>query len=275
MLAGLVAFLAAAPAKASTALYFSDFNSQQSDLVYEVYQGGVHEAGNSCDTDACATFGKQGQRTFGEYTVNPSLTPGFYQNVAAAQTAVGTDPAPTNQGPLNVSYGHPITLEAKVKWGPNYSRDGQTGNARGTSGVILWNGAVSTTGQTPDYSEIGFTWASKYTVGGILSGFTANSFVDLNADGIDYPPSTLNINDWFKIQMVWSQDANGVQTVAYYADGTWIGTDTLQSQLHGLSLEIWNDNQEPVFCDTGLCESYPNPTQSQSFFVDYVSITQA
>jgi hypothetical protein len=270
-LAGAALVLAATPASAAGSSYFTDFNGRQPELAYEVYQGDVHEIGATCDTDACVTFESQGGRTYGKFTVNHSNTPGFYQNVATSNVVVGVDPAPANAGPYTVSYGHPITLEAKIKWSANYRPDGS--GARGTSGVILWNSAVGTNGQTPDYSEIGFTWANQNVAGGILSGFTANSFVDLVPVGIDYPSPSLDIHGWSKVTMIWSQDANGVQSVAYYADDLYLGTDVLPSQLHGLSLEIWNDNQEPVFCDTGLCNSFPNPDQSQSFYVDYVKVT--
>ena len=272
LFAGLLTLLAAVPASAAGCLnYFTDFDSQQADLYYEVYQDGVHEAGTVCDTDACATFGVQGGRTYGKFTVNPSDNPGFYQNTATSQVAIGQPDTVGNTGPISVSYGHPVTLEAKIKWSSNYTATG--GTAVGTSGLILWNGAVTDTGETPDYDQIGFTWASPNVIGGLLTGFTAGSVVDLNPVGINYPSPTLDINSWFKVKMVWSQDASGVQSVAYFVEGTYIGTDVLPAQLSGLSLEIWNDNQEPVFCDTGLCESFPNPSAPQSFYVDYVKIT--
>jgi hypothetical protein len=147
--------LAATPANAEGSTYFTDFNGQQPELAYEVYQRGVHEIGATCDTDACVTFESQGGRTYGKFTVNHSNTPGFYQNVATSNVVVAVDPAPTDEGPYSVSFGHPVTLEAMIKWSSNYGPDGS--GARGTSGVIFWNSAVGTNGQTPDYSEIGFT----------------------------------------------------------------------------------------------------------------------
>jgi len=273
-LVAAVVLLAAVPASAACpTTYFTDFNAQQPDLYYEVYQGGVHEVGTVCDTDACATFGHQGNRTYGKFTVNPSNNPGFYQNTATSQVAIGQPDTVGNTGPVSVSYGHPVTVEAKLKWSSNYTATG--GTAVGTSGLILWNGAVTDTGETPDYDQIGFTWASPNVIGGLLAGFTAGSVVDLNPVGINRPSPTLDISGWFKVKMVWSQDAGGVQSVSYFVEGTYIGTDVLPAQLSGLSLEIWNDNQEPVFCDEGICNSFPNPSAPQSFYVDYVSITQS
>lgn len=272
-LAAVLMVAVPASADGGSGSYFTDFNSQQPELIYEVFQNGIHEPATACGTDACASFGIQGQKTYGKFTVNPSDNPGFYQNTATSQVAVGQSDTPADAGPLSVSYGHPITLEAKIKWSANYTATG--GTARGTSGLILWNGAVTDTGQTPDYDQLGFTWASPNVAGGIFAGFTAGSVVDLNPTGINYPAAPLDIDSWFKVRMIWSQDSNGVQSVSYYADEQYLGTDVLPAQLHGLSLEIWNDNQEPVFCDEGLCNNFATLDAPQSFYVDYVKITQS
>lgn len=269
LIAAAVSLLTPSPAHASVN-YFTDFNSQQPDLFYEIFEGGIHYPGQACRTDACLSFETQGQRTFGKFTVNQSATPGFYQNAATSQVQ---EPGPADQGPYNVSYGHPITMEAKIKWSDNYDLYGQS-DAQGTSGIAFWNGALDENGQTPDYDQIGFGWNSVDVIGGYIAGFNAASFVDLNPVGVSYPAQPFNLHEWTKVKMVWSQDANGVQHVAYYAADQYLGTHDLPSQLHGLSLEIWNDNQEPNFCDQGICNNFPNPDQSQSFYVDYVKITQ-
>ena len=78
------------------------------------------------------------------------------------------------------------------------------------------------------------------------------------------------------VTMVWSANAQGAQTVAYYLESTLFGQHSLPVALEGLSLEIWNDNQEPNLCGNPatLCVDYPNPTVAQSFHVDEVSVTQ-
>lgn len=263
------ALFAPSPALASVN-YFTDFDNQQPDLFYEIFEGGFHYPGQTCRTDACASFETQGQRTFGQFTVNNSSNPGFYQNAATSQVQV---PGEANQGPYNVIYGHPITLEAKIKWSNNYDLYGQS-DAQGTSGIVLWNGAVGEAGQTPDYDQIGFGWNSVDVIGGLIAGFNAASFVDLSPVGVSWPSVPTNINEWTKVKMIWSENASGVQSVTYYADDQFLGVHELPVKLEGLSLEIWNDNQEPIFCEEGICNTFPNPNQTQSFYVDYVKITQ-
>lgn len=260
--------LIATPANASCLVYYTEFQSQQPDLFYEIYENDQHFPGSVCGTDACVTFEKQGQRTLGQFTINPSTTPGFYQNAATSQVPLPGEP---DQGPYSLSPGQSLTLESKIKWSQNYDFAG-AGAAQGTSGVILWNGAVGVEGQSPEYDQIGFTWASQDVLLGLTGGFTVNSFVDLTPVGISQPVPTTNINEWLKVQLVWSADATGAQSVTYYVDGQFVATHVLPAPLTGLSLEIWNDNQEPTFCDEGLCNTFPTPTQTQSFFVDYVKI---
>ncbi len=270
LVVGAVPLLAFAPVGATASSYFTDFNQQQSDLYYEIYEGGSHNYGSTCGTDACLTYETQGRRTYGKFTVNPSANPGYFQNVAASQTAPGAD----DQGPYTATYGHPVTLEAKIKWSANYNADG-TGDAQGTSGIVLWNGEGVDGTSLPDSAQLGFTWTSQDVLGGFLSGFMASSIEDLQPVGLSAPAAPIDINDWIKVKVIWSEDAQGVQSVAYYADSQLLGTHVLPQPLHGLGLEIWNDNQEPVFCDTGLCFDFPNPDQAQSLYVDYVKIEQS
>ncbi|HSA84221.1 MAG TPA: hypothetical protein VLF20_05070 [Patescibacteria group bacterium] len=270
LIALIASLLLPIPAKASSVDYFTDFESQQPELFYEIYEGGVHYPNLACGTDACVFFETQGQRTFGRFVVNPSATPGFYQNAATSHIQLPSEP---NQGPYSVTYGHPITMEAKIKWSANYDIDGLS-DAQGTSGIVLWNGAVGTEGETAEYDHIGFMWASQDVLFGAISGFMANSFVDQFPVDMSRPTLPIDINEWVKVKLVWSEDINGVQSVTYSADGQLLGTHVLPTHLEGLGLEIWNDNQEPVFCEEGICNTFPNPNQPQSFFVDYVKITQ-
>ncbi len=55
-------------------------------------------------------------------------------------------------------------------------------------------------------------------------------------------------------------------------DGDSIGSITLPERLHNLSVEMWNDNQEPTFTATGLSIQYPAPSVNQNFEVDKLSV---
>lgn len=261
------------PMCATASDYFTDFASQQPELAYEVYENGDHLAGEACGTDACTSFETQGQRTFGNFAIFPSSNPGFYQNAATSQIAVGGDMVPTDAGPYSLTNGHSITMEAKIKFSSNYDLLGQS-TAQGTAGLVFWNSAIGPGGQTPEYDQLGFQWTSQDVLSGFFgAGFTTTSLVDVFPVGISSPAEPIDLSSWFKVKMIWSQGGSGVQSVKYYADGQFVAEHVLPTQLHGLSLEIWNDNQEPFFCEAGFCPSYPNPTAEQNFYVDYVRIT--
>jgi len=276
LLFAAVPLLAASPASATGLSYFSDFGSQPAtNLFFTEYEGGVGTSGQACGTDACATFETAGNRDFMKITVNPSATPGFYQNVDATQVDINV-PNPTNSGPYTATYGHPVTMEAKIKWSHNYDLYGLS-DAQGTSGVVLWNSALDGPNGdvTLDFDQIGFGWNSVDFADGELAGFNAASYVDQVPVGFSRPSAPIDIHGWIKVKMVWSENASGVQSVAYYADGQYLGTQELPVNLEGMSLVTWNDNQEPYYCEEeGVCWSFPNPNQPQSFYVDYVKVTQ-
>lgn len=259
-----------------TTLYYTEFTSQQPELTYEVYDSNGHGFGDACGTDACTTFERQGNKTYGKFTISPGPAPEHYQNAATSQVPVPADgsPAPTDAGPYSLTNGHSITMETKIKFSSNYGLLGE-GGAQGSSGIVFWNSSIDQNGQTPEYDQIGILWTAADVLGGAFAGLTATSLVNVAPVGLSYPTELAGLSDWFKVKMVWAQDNQGIQSVAYHIDGELVATHVLPVQLQGLSLEIWNDNQEPQFCETGICFAFSAPTEPQSLYVDYVKVTQA
>lgn len=243
---------------------FSDnFNGRFHQTWYFInYEDGGRHPGVSCGTDACAA--RAGNALV--LSIFPSITAGDYTGTDVSE--VNLDQAnPTETGTWNPEVGDPVVLEARVKWSGNYNADG-TG-AIGTSGVVLWNSAVSPFGPYPSYDQIGFEWADSTILGGYLAGLTASAVVDLNPIYVVRPGAT-NIHDWIVVKLVWSVDALGQQSVVYYVNGVSIGTVALPVAFHNLSTEIWNDNQQPGFF--GI--TYPSPVATQSMKIDWVKVTQ-
>jgi hypothetical protein len=265
----------ASPAHAGPDDFFADFTDPP-DLYFTNYEDGVRSAHTQCGVDACAYLESQGSTDYLRVAVAPTATPGYYTNTDVSQVDLeGT--FLTDTGPYTATYGHPVTLTARIKWSATYDFAGE-GPAVGTSGVVLWNSAFDNPGDLPNaqYDQIGFTWANEDAMLGLIAGFRGSTFVNQAPIGAAQPTSSVNIRNWMNVTMVWSADAQGAQTVAYYLENTLFGQHSLPVALEGLSLEIWNDNQEPNLCGNPptICWAYPNPNVTQSFYVDYVSVTQ-
>jgi hypothetical protein len=266
--------LIAAPAHAGPNDFYADFSSAAG-LYHTTYEGGARYAHDDCGVDACASLESEGGTDFLRVAIKPSATPGYYTNADVTQLDMEGSSL-TDTGPYTATYGHPVTLSARIKWSATYDFHG-AGSARGTSGVVLWNSAFDSPGDPPngEYDQIGFMWANNAVLSGAVAGFNATSFVDQVPVGVSKPSPPVNIRNWMDVSMVWSVDAQGAQSAAYYLGNTLFGQHSLPAALEGLSLEIWTDNQEPYLCPTGVCFDYPNPTVTQSLFLDEVSVTQA
>ncbi len=267
--------LVATAAHAGPNDFFADFSSAPG-LYHTTYEGGARYAHTACGVDACASLESEGSTDFLRVAIKPSSTPGYYTNADVTQVDMEGSSL-TDTGPYTATYGHPVTLSARIKWSATYNFDG-SGSARGTSGVVLWNSAFDSPGSPPnaEYDQIGFTWANDEVLSGAIAGFTGSSFVDQVPAAVSQPSSPVNIRQWMNVTMVWSVSQQGVHSVAYYLGTTLFGQHTLPVALEGLSLEIWTDNQEPTLCGNPptLCASFPNPTVTQSLFIDEVSVTQ-
>ncbi|HJR19809.1 MAG TPA: hypothetical protein VJ922_08840 [Actinomycetota bacterium] len=232
-----------------------------------------------CGVDACASFEQTGDDRFLRVSVNPSATEGIYTNTDVSEVELGLLTS-TGSGDWNPVPGRPVVLEARVRWNEAYNADG-SGAAVGTSGIIMWNSAVGPDGPTPDYDQIGFTWVTDRAFLGLLAGLNATTVIDFVPLLVSRPLLPVNINDWVDLKLVWSTTVLGIQTVQYYVDGGLIGIHLLPKALRNLSVEIWNDNQEPtitlgsVLDDPGRISyptKYPSPAAQQSFEVDGISV---
>ena len=232
-----------------------------------------------CGVDACASLEQTNNDRFLRVSVNPSATEGIYTNTDVSEVELGL-PTSTESGSWNPAPGRPVVLEARVRWNEAYHADG-SGAAVGTSGLIMWNSAVEADGPTSEYDQIGFTWVSDRAFHGLLAGLNATTVIDFVPLLVSRPLLPVNINDWVDLRLVWSATPLGIQTVQYYVNGGLIGIHLLPKALRNLSVEIWNDNQEPtitfgsVLDDPGRISyptQYPTPTVQQSFEVDGISV---
>lgn len=235
--------------------------------------------GVPCGVDACATLQEESTDRFLRVSVNPSATEGIYTNTDVSEVELGL-PTSTESGTWNPAPGRPVVLEARVRWNEAYNADG-SGSAVGTSGIILWNSAVGPEGPTSDYDQIGFTWVTRRAFHGVLSGLNATTVIDFVPLLVSRPILPVDINAWVDLKLVWSALALGMQDVRYYVNGRLIGVHLLPRPLRNLSVEIWNDNQEPtitpasVLGDPGRVSyptNYPSPAIQQSFDVDRLSV---
>jgi len=228
--------------------------------------------GVECGVDACAELKHSQGDKYLRVSVNPSTTAGIYTNTDVSEVELGL-PTSFESGQWTATPGHPVVMKSKVRWNSAYNIDG-SGSAVGTSGIILWNSAVSEFGPMPEYDQIGFLWTSTRSLGGFLAGLTASAVVDLQPLAPLRPSSSEDINDWVDLKLVWSEDIAGVQSVEYFVNHTSIGITTLPVKLQNLSVEIWNDNQEPTFTPTGFSMQYPSPSVVQNFDVNKVVVEQ-
>jgi hypothetical protein len=226
--------------------------------------------GLQCGEDACAALGSSGFDRFLRMSVRPTTTAGVYTNEDVSEVPIGFTGA-IETGRWNPSVGHPVILNTRVRWSSAYELDG-SGAAVGTNGVVLWNSAVDEDGPMPEYDQIGFTWITSRALGGFLAGVTGSAFVDQLPLEPVRPSATLDVHRWINLKLVWSVDAAGVQRVEYFANGDSMGTHVLPEPLRNLSVEIWNDNQEPTFTPDGLANEFPAPPVEQSMDVDSILV---
>lgn len=235
--------------------------------------------GIQCGVDACASLEAEGSEGFLRVSVKPSVTEGIYTNTDVSEVELGL-PTSIESGTWNPTPAHPVVLEARVRWSDAYNADG-SGSAVGTSGLILWNSAVGPEGPSPEYDQMGFTWVTKRAFYGLLSGLNATTVINFVPAMVSRPLQPVNINEWVDLKLVWSTNFLGLQLVRYYVNGSIIGIHLLPVPLRDLSVEIWNDNQEPTVTLGGLLKDpgqisyttkYPSPTTQQSFEVDEVTV---
>lgn len=249
---------------------------------YEEYNGVLSvNPGVECGTDACAELVTEGSDQFMRLSINTSADGGIYTNTDVSEVELGL-PTSIHSGQWTAEYNRPVTMEARVRWNEAYNFNG-SGDAVGTNGVILWNSAIGADGPSMEYNQIGFSWITQDAFFGLLSGLRATTIFNSLPIGFAQPLQPVNINDWVNLKLVWYENILGIQYVKYYVNNNLISVQILPVNYHNLSVEMWNDNQEPQITLQGLLNSgggvpyeinYPTPTVDQAFEIDYVRVFQ-
>jgi hypothetical protein len=168
-------------------------------------------------------------------------------NLAEEVDGADTDPAYMGQvypGDWNPSVGQPVVVEARVRFGENFNKDG-TGGANGTTGIWLWNNpfSIQAPNQNAAHDGIGFSWASadSEVAQGLIMNVVKGEFP------VFFQPVTadIDINDWNTYKFIWSEDIVGNQSVSFYINGEhqadaqmYAGFTTVEN----MAFEFWLDN---------------------------------
>lgn len=224
--------------------------------------------GQECGSDSCVRARMAGRVSYAELSVAPSVTPGFYVNAELAEQRTGY--AAGQPGRWEPAPGHPVELNARVRWSANHGADGG-GGAQGSSGIWLWNSPVDVNAtEYADFQAFGISWTTGDSA--VLRGINA-SVVRTTQFG-PYPVWSAtparppNLREWNDVTMLWSENAQGAQSVRFWLNRRPLGTARLDEPFGPLSVEIWSDNQVPT--QTGI--EFRNPSAPQSFEVDRIEV---
>jgi len=232
---------------------------------------------NNCDLQTCISHITEGENGFMRIEGGPTTTVTNYTNVNFSEVVDGADGDPvyggqTYHGPWNPTFLHPVVLEARVRFSPNFKKDG-TGGAKGTAGIWLWNNPFSKQASDPFaiHDGIGFSWASVDS--DIAQGL--NITVVKGTLPVFFLPvlANINMNDWNTYKFVWSKDILGNQLVTFYINNTLVGLAPMVvglTTMQDLGLEIWIDNQ--AFQLETLNGSLVQIPESRYLDLDYVKI---
>ncbi len=234
---------------------------------------------DNCDLQTCVQIVEEGEDGVVRLQGFPTTTTANYTNANLSEDIDGADTDPLYMGqaypgPWNPSPGHSVTVEAKIKFGPNFNKDG-SGGAKGTAGIWLWSNPFSQGAPDPFviYDGIGFSWASQETE--VAQGLTMTVLKGTFPVFSQPVLANINMNDWNTYKYVWSEDILGNQSVSYYINGAFQTTAPMIAgftTVQDMGLEVWLDNQAFV------PSQYPNyvqriiVTEERHFDVDYVSI---
>jgi hypothetical protein len=205
----------------------------------------------------------EGGTSFARLSLLPDETPGSYTTPEISELPTGQ--AAGQPGRWLPTPGHPVVLEARVRWSEQFDPLGL--NAIGSSGVWLWNSPVDENGGYLPVDAIGFSWSQ---VGNLLVGTHVEVLMD-TVPLFTVPLLLVDLQEWNTFKVVWQTALLGVtQKASFYVNGQLVGVSLPFPNLPPLSVEIWNDNQ--IFL---LVESiYLNPPTAQHFDLDYISVHQ-
>lgn len=220
-----------------------------------------------CSNYSCVLADAQGNNDFANLALYPNIVEGYYVNAEISEERTGYaygDPAgwmPT--------WRHPVIVEARVKWDGDFNQDG-SGDAIGTNGVWLWNSPPDlASGEFKPMVSMGFSWNNDDSA--IAKGLAATVMRLGLPVGIRKPLFNVDMDDWVTLKMKWERDLLGTQTVHFWINGCWIGSELLQIPItEPLSFTIWHDNQTYGLLNT----TFESPSVEQNFLVDYVDIQQ-
>lgn len=220
-----------------------------------------------CSDYSCVLADQQGNNDFANLALYPNIVEGHYVNAEISEERTGyayNDPAgwmPT--------WRHPVVMETRVKWVGDFNQDG-SGDAIGTNGVWLWNSPPDlASGEFKPMVSMGFSWNNDDSA--IAKGLSATVMRLGLPVGIRKPLFNVDMDDWVTLKMQWERDLIGTQTVKFWINGCWIGSELLQIPITTpLSGTIWHDNQAYGLLQT----TFASPTVEQNFLVDYLEIQQ-
>lgn len=237
-----------------------------------------------CNNAACITQHKIKGDEFVRLALNPQQYPG---NVNIAQLSEQRDAfSYDSQHPWFPTTDHPVTMETKMRFSPNFHADG-TGGAIGTTIVELWNAPDYYLDPTANISRdnsgfrthfentfvMGFTWTDPATLGGLFKGFKATVTNQPGLPTASFDLSNVNINDWFTGKIVWSVDNVGAQTIKFYIDNVLVGQNSPTIPFPPLTVNFIQDNAQVTVGPTGIVYVRANPTASQYLDIDEFSIS--
>lgn len=223
-----------------------------------------------CGPTSCVTEIKDQVNHFARLSTHTAPA-GYFTNAELAEIHTGFPSE--GQGHWTPSVGQPVTLVTNVRWSSNYAQDG-SGGAVGTNGVWLWNSPYDLQNYDPTASvtALGFNWAPSNAAGGFLAGLKVNVFDQNIPYFINRPLQTVNMQDWVEFKLVWSVDGSGTQNVKFYINSENVGDFNLPRAFSNLSLEAWNDNEDPQFDQTGLHINYAAIPSEQNFDISSISL---
>lgn len=224
--------------------------------------------GRECGSHSCVRAVTEGGESFARLEVSPSETPGYYVNAELAERRTGY--ASGEAGAWEPSPGHPVEVEARLRWSPNHDASGG-GGAQGSSGVWLWNSPVDMEAEDyADFQAFGLSWITGDSA--VLKGLNA-AVIRTTPHGpypvwSAAPERAMDLQAWNDFALRWSADASGGQTVRFSLNGAPVGIARLGEPFGALSLEIWSDNQVP----TPYGIDYRNPAADQGFEVERIKV---